>query len=48
MEKKEKKDVTKIELASGNKDYVLQNLEYMEFIRKNKCKTMGGKNGNRK
>ena len=36
---------TKKPLVSGNEEYVKQNLEFMEFIRKNKCKTKEIKNG---
>ena len=27
------------ELSSGNEDYIKQNLEFMEFVQQNKCKT---------
>lgn len=50
MEKETKKITKKeekpaIKLASGNKEYIKQNLEFMEFIQKNKCKTKEIKNG---
>ena len=35
----------KIELISGNTEYIAQNLEMMEFIKANKCKTVAVKNG---
>ena len=47
-ENKEKIDLSKIKLASGNENYIKQNLEYMEFIQKNKCKTVEVRNGKRK
>ena len=41
-----KKRVKKeINLVSGNTDYIAQNLEMLEFIKANKCKTVAVKNG---
>lgn len=49
MEKVEKKTRTckkkEINLTSGNTDYLAQNLEFMQFIKENKCKTKAVKNG---
>lgn len=42
---KKKIEKPTVKLASGNEDYVRQNLEFMEFIKKNKCKTKEIKNG---
>ena len=42
---KEKVDVSKIKLKSGNEEYIKQNIEFMEFIQKNKCKTRENKYG---
>ena len=47
MEKQKQKQ-PKVKLASGNEEYIKQNLEYMEFIRKNKCKTVEVRNAKRK
>ena len=47
VEKKETKKPSKkeIKLVSGNADYIAQNLEMLEFIKANKCKTMAVKHG---
>ena len=39
MQNKISSKISENELSSGNVDYVKQNLEFMEFIQNNKCKT---------